>query len=194
MIDIAGRLRRIFEGTNKIDNFAVDGLVGTEDSLAYKVNAIQNHNHSRERWWGAVAVPDETNAIEANVTRPFAAISGNDTWGAAIPILGIADDPTVGLAKFDLHRLLITDLDNETDAWRLRIIFGTGTSGDAITAGQWTEVMLQSNAVPGNRAGGTPIEIQTNRKDVGIKCWAQSWNDTTGEILSFFYGVHGYAG
>ena len=194
MIDIAGRLRRIFEGTNKIDNFAVDGLVGTEDSLAYKVNAIQNHNHSRERWWGAVAVPDETNAIEANVTRPFAAISGNDTWGAAIPILGTADDPTVGLAKFDLHRLLITDLDNETDAWRLRIIFGTGTSGDAITAGQWTEVMLQSNAVPGNRAGGTPIEIQTNRKDVGIKCWAQSWNDTTGEILSFFYGVHGYAG
>ncbi len=194
MIDIAGRLRRIFEGTNKIDDLAVDGLVGTEDSLAYKVNAIQNHNHSRERWWGAVAVPDETNAIEANVTRPFAAISGNDTWGAAIPILGIADDPTVGLAKFDLHRLLITDLDNETDAWRLRIIFGTGTSGDAITAGQWTEVMLQSNAVPGNRAGGTPIEIQTNRKDVGIKCWAQSWNDTTGEILSFFYGVHGYAG
>ena len=180
--------------TDKIDQAIVDGLTGTEDSLAYKISGIQTHHHSRERWWGALAGPTETNAIEANVTRPFAATSGADTWGAAIPILGTADDPTVGLVKFDLHRLLITDLDDETDAWRLRIIFGTGTSGDAITAGQWTEVMVQSNAVPGNRAGGTPIDIRTNRKDVGIKAWAQAWNDTTGEVLSFFYGVHGYAG
>lgn len=181
--------------TDKIDQAVVDGLTGTENSLAYKVHAVENHHHSRERWWGALAGPTETNAIEANVTRPFAATSGNDTWGAAIPILGTADDPTDGIGiQFDLHRLFITDLDNETDAWRLRIIQGTGTSAAAISAGQWTEVMLQSNAVPGNRAGGTPVEIQTNRQDVGIRCWAQVWNDSVGEVLSFFYGVHGYVG
>ncbi len=180
--------------TDKIDSAAVDGLTGVEDSLAYMVEKIVQHLHARERWWGAVAVPDETNAIEVNVDRPFAATSGANTWGAAIPILGTADDPTVGFAKFDLHRLLIVDLDDETDAWRLRIISGTGTSADAITAGDWTEIMVQSNAVPGNRAGGTPFNLQMPGQDVGTKCWAQSWNDTNNEVLSFFYGAHGYVG
>lgn len=192
---IESKIDLIDAETDKIDQAVVDGLAGVEDSLAYKVAEIEHHLHSRERWWGAVAVPDETNAIEANVTRPFAATSGNDDWGAAIPILGTADDPTDGLGvKFDLHLLLITDLDSETDPWRLRIIVGTGTSADAISAGDWSEVMVEANAVPGNRAGGTPLIVQNVRADVGIKCWAQSWNDTTGEILSFFYGVHGYAG
>lgn len=195
MIDLAGRLRRLFEGTNKIDDEATLGLAGTSNSLAYRVMEIEKHHHSRGRWWGAVAVPDETNAIDANVDTPFQATSGNNTWGAAIPILGTADDPTDGLGtKFDLHLLLITDLDDQTDPWRLRIINGTGTSGDAITAGDWSEVMVEANAVPGNRAGGTPIVIQMPRADVGTKCWAQSFNDSAGEILSFFYGCHPYVG
>ena len=191
---IESKIDLIDAETDKIDQAVVDGLTGTADSLAYKVAGIETHLHSRERWWGAVAVPDETNAIEANVTRPFAATSGNDTWGAAIPILGTADDPTVGLVKFDLHRLLITDIDADTTPWRVRIITGTGTSAAAIGAGDWTETMVIANAVPGNRAGGTPIDIQSLRHDVGVKCWCSVWNDTAGEILSFFYGVHGYVG
>jgi hypothetical protein len=139
-------------------------------------------------------VPDETKAIESNVDRPFAATSGNNTWGAAIPIVGTADNAGVtGLStEFDVHELLVTDLDDDTTPWKIRLIYGTGTSADAITAGQWTERMVQTNAVPGNRAGGTPVSFKMIVLDVGTKVWAQSWNDTNGEVASFFIGAHGY--
>ena len=182
--------------TDKIDGAATDGLSGVHNSLAYRVQEIERHFHSHERWWGAVAVPDETNAIAATVTVPYAAASGNNTWGAAIPLIGTADEPTDDAADayFDLHRVFITSLDDETDSWRLRFIWGTGTSADAIAAGQWTEIMVESNAVPGNRAGGMPIDLQMPRIAAGTKMWAQSWNDTNAEVCSFFIGVHGYEG
>ena len=181
---------------DKIDNAATDGLAGVSNSLAYRVMELERHFHNRERWWGALAGPDETNAIEANVNRPFAAASGVNTWGTAIPICGTDDDPTPGDGdtKFDVHRVLITDLDDDTTPWRLRLIWGTGTSGDAIAADQWTEIIVQSNAVPGNRAGASPADVIMRREDVGVKIWAQVWNVNNGEILSFFYGVHGYEG
>jgi hypothetical protein len=98
------------------------------------------------------------------------------------------------MTEYDPHEILITDLDDETDPWRIRLIYGTGTSGDAITANQWSERMVQSNAVPGNRAGGTPVNFRMPALSVGTKLWCQSWNNTAGEVLSFFIGVHGYPG
>lgn len=158
-----------------------------------EVIEIERHLHSQERWWGALVAPDETNAIEANVNRPFAATSGDNTWGTAIPICGTDDNPVLATdTLFDPHRILVVDLDDDTTPWRFRMIYGTGTSGDAITAGQWTEIMIVTNAVPGNRAGGAPADIKMCRHAVGVKIWAQAWNDTNGEILQFFYGCHGY--
>lgn len=154
---------------------------------------FEQHFHNVERWWGAVGAPDETNAIDANVDTPFAATSGADAWGAAISILGTGDNPVLaGMDEFDCREILITDLDSDTTPWRLRIIWGAGTSGDAITAGQWSERMIETNAVPGNRAGGVPVPFMMPHLDIGTKLWAQSWNDTGGEILSFFWGTHGY--
>lgn len=180
----------------KIDSAPADGLAGTEDSVAYAIGELERHFHNRERWWGAVAAPDETNAIEANVNRPFVAVSGNNTWGTAIPICGTGDSPVPSPdnAKFDVHRVLVTDLDDNTTPWRLRFIWGTGTSADAITAGQWTEIMVVTNAVPGNRAGGAPADKIMRRVDVGTKIWAQCWNVTNGDAISFFWGGHGYSG
>lgn len=165
----------------------------TLEDVESEVEEIEQHSHNVERWWGAVAVPDETNAIEANVGRPFAATSGADAWGAAIPICGTGDNPVLtAQTEFDPHRLLVTDLDNDTTPWRIRFIWGSGTSGAAITAGQWSETMNITNAVPGNRAGGTAADIRMPIIAIGLKMWAQAWNDTAGEVLSFFWGAHGY--
>jgi len=195
LIPDAGVMNSISDETDKIDAAVTDGLTGTNNSLAYRVHEVEKHLHSRGRYWGAVAVPDETNAIEANVNRPFTATSGNNTWGTAIPICGTDDVPVPsGLVKFDAHRLLVTDLDDDTTPWRIRFIYGTGTSGAAITAEQWSEEMITTNTVPGNRAGGVPLDFQMPRRDVGDKLWCQVWNDTNGEILSFFWGAHGYVG
>jgi len=165
----------------------------TLEEIEEEVEEIDQHSHNVERWWGAVAVPDETNAIDATVTVPFVAASGNDDWGTAIPICGTADVPVLAnQTTFDPHRVLVTALDDQTDPWRLRIIWGTGTSADAISAGQWSEVMAIANAVPGNRAGGAPVDIRMPPIAVGTKMWAQVWNDTNLEELEFFWGAHGY--
>jgi len=177
----------------EIDESSASGLAGAEDSLAYRLGEIERHLHVRERWWGALAGPDETNAIEANVTRPFVVASGNDAWGTAIPILGTADDPVVsGSVYFDPHRILFVDFENAT-AWRFRLIWGTGTSADAITAGQWSEIMI-INAVAGPFAAGVPGEIKNRRVAAGTKLWAQAWNATNLDELDFFWGAHGYEG
>ena len=59
---------------------------------------------------------------------------------------------------------------------------------------QWTEMMVMTNAVPGNRAGAAPADVIMRRENVGTKIWAQVWNDTNLEELSFFFGAHGYVG
>ena len=122
--------------TQKIDNLATLGLAGTSNSLAYRVHEIEKHHHGREFWWGAVAVPDETNAIDANVNRPFVAVSGANAWGTAVPIMGTADIPAnAGDVRYDAHKILVIDTDHAT-SYRMRFIWGAGTSVAAIGAGQ----------------------------------------------------------
>lgn len=168
-------------------------LVALIREIVAEVHEIYQHVHNVERWWGSNGAATETNAIAATVTVPFAATSGNDTWGGAIPICGTGDVPVLATqTEFDPHNILIVDLDDETDAWRLRLIWGTDTSAAAIAAGDWSEIMVISNAVPGNRAGGMPSEKRMPHIAVGSKMWAQAWNDTNGEIIQFFWGAHGY--
>ena len=178
--------------TDKIDSAAVDGLAGVSNSLAYKVHEIEKHFHNRSRFWGAVAVPDETNAIDANVDTPFVAISGDDTWGVAIPICGSGDNPVLTTdTKFDAHLVLVTDTDHSTP-YRMRVIYGNGTSLSAIADGQWSEFMFITSAGP--FSSGVPAEVMMPRVDVGWNLWAQTWSATSGSNVDFFWGAHGYSG
>ena len=166
----------------------------TLEDVEEEVEEIDHHEHNVERWWGTTGADTETNAIAATLT-PYSATSGNNTWGGAVPICGTADTPAhTGATHFDPHRLEIVSLDDETDPWRFRMIYGTGTSGEAITAGQWSEIIVASNAVPGNRAGGSPVSIRMPVLTVGTKLWAQCWNNTNAEVMQFFWGAHGYPG
>ena len=178
--------------TDKIDSAATDGLAGTSNSLAYRVHEIERHFHVRERWWGALGAPDETNAIEANVDTPFVAVSGNDTWGVAIPICGSSDNPVISTdTRFDAHLVLVTDTDHNTP-YRLRFIYGTSDSATAIAAGQYSEVMFITAGGP--FSSGVPADIRMPRVAVGSKLWCQVWNATNGSNVDFFWGAHGYEG
>jgi hypothetical protein len=191
--NLPNTLTGISDETDKIDSATTDGLAGTSNSLAYRVHEIERHFHNRGRFWGATGSPSETNAIDANVDTPFVAVSGNDDWGTAIPICGTADSPVPSPddAKFDAHLILVTDTDHTTP-YRIRLIYGTGTSAAAISAGQWTETMFVTAGGP--FSSGVPVEIIMRRVDVGTKLWAQVWNATNGSNVDFFWGAHGYAG
>ena len=148
---------------------------------------IHQHFHNDELWWGAVAVPNETLAIDLNVNRPYAALSGNNTWGVGIPIIGSRDVPAKPWQTvYGLHRVVITEPTNAT-AWRLRFLYGDQSMEEAAQARRYTETMFI-----GVVAWSPPIEIRIPVIPVGWRVWAQAWNATNLATLEFFIGVHGY--
>ena len=189
-------------GAEKIDDQAVEGLLGTNNSLAYKVHEIEKHFHSREEWFGISSDQSGDDWCEsvsdAGMPDVFTCISGNDDYGQDVDdeakIIGTGDTSEIaGMIKFDLHRILIIDA-SATSFYILRAIYGTGTMADAITANQYSEVMFQRNTGAGE-AHGTPLEIQMPRLTWGTdKVWIQCKNTTDNADVDFFIGLHNYVG
>jgi len=181
--------------TQKIDKKAVDGLLGTNNSLAYKVHEIEKHFHNRERWMGQHAsVSGEVNCGQTGTLTSFQTDAGNDTWGAAVCIIGTGDTPVIaGNAKFDLHRLDISDVENAANkiTHYIQIIYGTGTSADAITAGQYSEIIC----TPEKDGKTTPYDIIMPRVDDATKIWVRHWVDGVNTAtMDFYVGIHEYVG
>jgi hypothetical protein len=191
MIDIIGRLTRIFAGTNKIEDEATLGLLGTSNSLAYRIHEMERHVHSNERWASKLAVP-AANRVTTTGMTPFIIASGANAYGVAVQVMDIADAVGLfpGAVKYDLHRLFISDLDHTTP-YRLRISYGTGTQPDAVAAGQYSEVMWRSDNVNSDRA---PITVQMRRIDAATKSWIEIWNATNGSEMDLYTGLHFYEG
>jgi hypothetical protein len=181
----------------KIDNAAVDGLLGVADSLAYKVHEIEKHFHNRERWFGKLAVQTATDWAENNLS-PFRAISGNNDYGTEANdealIFGTADTPAiVGGVKYDAHRLFIIDA-SSTTIWKLQLIYGSGTMAAAIAAGQFSTVMVKVDAAAA-ATPALPVDIITPRLTCGVdKMWMRAWNATDNATIDFFAGIHEYNG
>ena len=156
-----------------------------------ELHTLHEHFHNDESWWGALAAPNETNAIDMNVNRPFVAISGNNAWGAGISVIGSSDNPgKLWQTLFDMHRILVTDPGNATP-WRLRFLYGDQSLEEAAQASRWTEVMFLATGVGANVDTG-PIEVRMPLLPVGWRVWAQAWNATNLVEVDFFIGVHGY--
>lgn len=182
-------------GDPKIDNQAVDGLEGTNNSLAYKVHEVERHLHSYERWMAAAAVPvGETHVADriSDSVTPFQVDGGNNTWGAWVQILGSTDLPVmVGRVKFDPHEILISNIEKVNTIHFLQIGFGASGAA-ALASGDYTELVLKSAAVATERQ---TKRLQTRRKNVDTKVWARVW--ATGQAsgkIDFFYGLHEYEG
>lgn len=146
----------------------------------------------RQFWWGSVAIPDETNAIDSNVDRACQLVSGNNAYGTAVPICGTDDDPcpTITQASFNLDRILpITS--SITTVWKVRISWGTGTCGAAVAAGQYTETMVIPNLVVGLPSGNA-FPASTVRIPAGYKIWAEGWSVTNLATMAFFWACHGH--
>jgi hypothetical protein len=182
--------------TVKIDKGTVSGLLGVNNSLAYKVHEIEKHFHNQEMWIGKNGAQADNIWAALNVLTPYGAISGASTWGADANdealVWGTANT-SGALVKMDFHRFLITDLSVDTP-YIFRIIYGSGTMADAITAVQYSTVMVQNNPT-GNKAGGSPIDIMMPRITIGTdKVWVQVMCATNNATASFFCGGHGYVG
>ncbi len=183
--------------SKKIDSLATNGLAGVSNSLAYRVHEIEKHFHNRERWFGKLGVQTATDWADDTLS-PYQAISGNDDYGGdaddEAQVLGTADTPAItDMVKYDVHRLLIVAASSTTQ-YKLRIVYGSGTMADAITAGQYSEIMIKED--PALFGGsGQPIDVLMPRRTCGTdKVWIQAWNATNNATVDFFAGIHEYPG
>ncbi len=186
-----------YAGLNKIDEAATDGLLGTVDSLAYRMDELGKHHHSPARWRGLHGAPSGTDWAD-DVLTPFVAISGANAYGAdandEAEVLGTADTPIIaGSAYYDLSRILILDVSVDT-VYKLRIVWGTGTMADAITALQYSEFVALFDATSPQLSAGIPVVVQTPRILTDTKLWIQAWNVTNNATIDFLVEVHEYEG
>lgn len=184
--------------SHRIDDYATRGLLGTADSLAYRVAELERHMHNWERWMCKAAAGTESAThladrigATADSKVAFTLTSGIDTWGAWVQILGSADTPVVaGMAKWDLHRILITTT-NQVAIWFMQLAFGA-SGADALTANTFCSFVY-------NPAGPTdktaPIDVLTRRQANGTLAWARAWSvGANAKTISFMFGLHEYEG
>jgi hypothetical protein len=177
------------------DTVVTTGLLGTEDSLAYRVHEIERHLHHYERWFGAAGAPSgETHVADriGTTSASFQADAGNDTWGTWLQVLGSSDTPAdAAQAKYDFHRVMITAVENANSVHFIQIALGTSGAA-ALAAGDYTEFVFQPQSVQGQQ---TIVTFNIRRCDDGTKAWVRAWvvgaNTST---VNFFVGIHEYPG
>lgn len=185
----------ILDEVNKIDNAAVDGFAGVDDSLAYKISEIERHYHSYESWFGLATVPNgeihRADRIGTGVLS-FQIDAGNLAWGTWVCVLGSSDTPARGSnEKYDLHRFLVVAAERTTATYFVQFAFGA-TGADALAAGTYTEVVYYS---PASVSRSAPTDMRSRRIAAGTKAWARCLcqGQNTG-TLNFYLGLHGYEG
>lgn len=146
-----------------------------------------------ERWWGNLAVPDETNALGDPFTDSpvlLVAGAGVGVWGAVVPLCGTADVPVPATCThYTMSHCTGIDMAGAALAWEFRVIYGTGTSTAAIVAGQYTEFMVLTDGT-GTLA---PFAVSLPAVPVGTKLWAQARDGVGGaNMFVFFWGARGY--
>ena len=141
---------------------------------------LDEHSHNIERWFGAKAGADETNAMDA-VLDPFSIDSANQAFGTALCIVGSGDTPfEPNMTHFHLSQILIEDFERATP-YLLRLVWGASYAA-GVAAGQYTEqIVFQDNVL---------YEIKLPRLAVGTKVFAACWVANNTGTLDFFIGIH----
>lgn len=180
----------------KIDDEATEGLSGTPNSLAYRVEEIEKHFHNREKWLGIAAVADaELHVADRMVgtTAPFVLTAGNNDFGAWVQMLGSTDTPvSSGMTKFDIHRFIVTDT-NSVLPFIIQVVGGESADIAAkLAAEEFTEAPYKASS----NSIDTGIEdMMSNRLPVGTKGWARcACIGGNGTTLSVYAGIHEYVG
>ncbi len=179
--------------TRKIDNKSVDGLLGINNSLAYKVHEIEKHFHNMEFWFGN---DGDSTMSRANNTTPWTLTSGaQDVYGTEVQ-LGAANDfnadteGRITAVKIDLHEVAVVESEVNDANYVIQFWAGDSTFG---AADFLTEVPYRTG---GNAAEAQPITIMCPRFAVGDKIWARvkCGNATANRDIDIIIGIHGYVG
>ena len=176
------------------DTVVTDGLLGTPDSLSYRVGEIERHVHSYERWFGASA-GNVGPGLETVMTAFRATSSATaNAFGTAIVVFDGTEVVQVGMVKWDPHRVHILNAQT-TDVYRFRMVYarnGEATAAAAVTNGNYTDMIIK---IDSTNTDFTSIPMQARRMPIATKSWAQLAKATAGAAwMEFMVGLHYYEG
>lgn len=175
---------------NKIDNESTDGLLGVNNSLAYRVHEIEKHFHSEELWYGSDG--DGSGSVVNNLTEWRLTSGTGGAYGTEVQLLAANDvngnDFSFTPVKFDMHRIEVTVSSANDATYMIEFYAGTGTFAEADLV---TTVPYRTG---GNAAEAVPIDVQMGRRRVAEKIWARVKCETNGATLDLIIGIHAYIG
>lgn len=145
-----------------------------------------------ERWFG-ISADQSGNDWALDTFNPYVIASGDNTYGAAIKLIGTDDMPAISSKTiYDLRRGFIDAVDHST-LYKFRFIWGSGTVGDAETAKQYSEVLVKFDNTNPTQTAGVPFIIKMQRLVSGTdKLWCKIWNATNLSEIDIFIGIREY--
>jgi hypothetical protein len=175
-----------------LDGVTVLGLLGVNNSLAYKTHEIEKHLHNSEFWFGN---DGDSTMSRANNLTPFrlTANASANTYGTEVQLSAANDFNTdiegqTAAVKIDVHKISVVESSINDKNYMIQFWSGTGTFGESTFR---TEVPYRTG---GNSAEAQPIDVICPRFAVGEKIWARAKCETGGATIDILPGIHGYIG
>lgn len=167
---------------NKIDSAAVDGLLGTSNSLGYLTDEIDTHLHSVGRFYGKD--PGDGFLLENSHTPWVLTAGASEAFGAWMQL---SDGDEISEPKYDPHLTTVYAVSNANTTYIVQYGVGDGTvPGTTVVGATW----FRSSAT----LRGAPEEVQARRVNNTDKLWARCNCAADGETISIGMGMHPYPG
>ena len=118
-----------YEDLKKIDTMAVDGLSGTSNSIAYRIEEIEKHHHNSEQIFG-----NSANDMLADETVKFTVTGGNNAWGTELMLTdGTVIESGSSTKKFDLNEMYIVSVSAANKISVIEYLYSPINTGVACT-------------------------------------------------------------
>lgn len=180
MIDLIGRLEKVLARTLKIDGEATDGLTGTVDSLAYRVNEIEKHVHNYGHWYGKD--PGDAFLLENGLVSWQLTAGAGGAYGNWVQL---SNGDEISDPYYDPHLITVTQASAQGKLYYIQ--FGTGTGG--------AQVVITTIAFfPAATLRQSPVDVICTRVANTSLLWARAACETDAATVSFVLGAHHYAG
>lgn len=176
----AAALAVVDADTSKIDDAATNGLLGVDDSLAYRVNEIERHMHNAGYWYGKD--PGDTFLLQNGLVSWQLTAGAGGAFGNWVQL---SNGDEVANPRYDPHLILITQASAANNTYLFQ--FGTGEGGaQAVitTLAHYASASLRQ----------APIDVICPRVTNTSKLWARCACTSDGATMSFLLGIHTYVG
>lgn len=183
---------QIRQNSPKIDDQAINGLLGVKNSLAYIVDEINVHLGTQECWFGDGG--GNTGKTANSLTEWHLQASATPgAWGTEVQLLSPGDINgtdfvTITPVYFDIHKVQITKSNQNDINYEIQFYCGLTTFGAATLC---TSIPYRTG---GGAAEVSPTLMHMARLSVNFKVWARVKCETANKTLDILLGIHAYKG